>query len=306
MSGLARAAKKKWKRVVKAVKKYWKVVAIAVVAYFTFGLALGAMAPAAGTVTAGAGAASAGTGVMTATAATATSTAAAATTAATVAGIETVTVTAAAAGGGISAAGAAGALAAGGAAAAAGSGGGAVTPAKPAPPQQQAPAEPAAKPGLIDKAKAGWKEMSFSDKLLLTKAGVDVAQAVTGPSAEEEAALAAKWQGAYYGMTADEAGKAQGKTQYVTQQTQPQPQPPATAGGKVGQRDIVGSGGTGQSAADGQQQPGQALPPTQLTQFQSTQQQQQTAPAPAPEQVTNMGGNRDLFAQRAPGVRYLV
>lgn len=305
MSGLARAAKKKWKRVVKAVKKYWKVVAIAVVAYFTFGLALGAMAPAAGTVTAGAGAASAGTGVMTATAATATGTAAAATTAATVAGIETVTVTAAAAGGGISAAGAAGAVAAGGAAAAAGSGGGSVTPAKPAPPQQQAPAQPAAKPGMIEKAKAGWKEMSFSDKLLLAKAGVDVATAVTGPSAEEEAALAAKWQGAYYGMTADEAAKAQGKTQYVTQQTQAQPKPAATAGGKVGQRDIVGSGGTGQPPPEGQQS-GQALPPTQLTQFQSTQQQQPTAPAQTPEQVTNVGGNRDLFAQRAPGVRYLV
>lgn len=308
MSGLARAAKKHWKRKVKAFKKYWKVVAIAVAAYFTFGLALGAFAPAAGTVAAGTGAATTGAGVMTATAATATSSAA---TAAAAAGtIETVTVTAAA-GGGISAAGAAGAAAAGGAAA--------YTAAKPAPkpeaqqaPQtQQPPPAPAASSqpstGLIDKAKAGWKEMSFSDKLLLAKAGVDIGSAVAAPSPEEEAALAKKWQGAFYGATASEAEGMVGKTQFVTQQTAPQQRPGATAGGKVGQRDIVGGSGPGTpTAPEGQAQPGQALPPTQQMQFQSTAEQPTTTPQQTPEQVTNVGGNRDLFAQRAPGVRYLV
>lgn len=302
MSGAARFVKKVFKKKFRFQKRYWKVAAIAVIAYFTFGLAAGAM-PAAGattgTVAAGTGAAAAGTGVMTATAATATSGAAVA--AGTVAGIETVTVTAAAAGGGISAAGAAGAIAGG--AAAAGAGG--VTPAKPAqPPPTPAAAPETAKPSLASKAKGAWKDMSFSDKLLLTKAGVDVTTALTAPSPEDEAAAAAKWQGAYYGMTADEAAKAQGKTQFVTQQTTPQ-RPPATAAGKVGQRDIVGSGGTGPAVPGEQQPPGQALPPTQMMQFQATQ-QQAAPPAPTPDQVTNVGGNRDLFAQRAPGVRYLV
>jgi hypothetical protein len=303
MSGAARFVKKVFKKKFRFQKKWWKVAAIAVIAYFTFGLAAGAM-PAAGattgTVAAGTGAAAAGGGVMTATAATATSGAAVA--AGTVAGIETVTVTAAAAGGGISAAGAAGAAVGAGVAANTSMG---MNAPKTQPPPTPASAPQTAKPGMLDKAKGAWKDMSFTDKLLLAKAGVDVAAAVTAPSPEEEAAAAAKWQGAYYGMTADEAAKAQGKTQFVTQQTTPQ-KPPATQGGKVGQRDIVGSGGAGPAVPGGEAQPGQALPPTQLMDFQSTQQQQAAPPAPTPDQVTNVGGNRDLFAQRAPGVRYLV
>lgn len=306
MSGAARFVKKVFKKKFRFQKKYWKVAAIAVIAYFTFGLAAGAM-PAAGattgTVAAGTGAAATGGGVMTATAATATSGAAAG--AAAAGAIETVTVTAAATGGGISAAGAAGALAGG--AAAASAGGGSVTPAKPggqAPVQSQAPPQ-STSPSMLDKAKGAWKDMSFSDKLLLAKAGVDVATAVTAPSPEEEAAAAAKWQGAYYGMTADEAAKAQGKTQFVTQQTAPQ-KPPATAGGKVGQRDITGGPAAPADPGANPAPPGTPMPPTPLMQFQATQQQPAAPAAPPPEQVTNMGGNRDLFAQRAPGVRYLV
>jgi hypothetical protein len=314
MSGLARAAKKHWKRVIKTVKKYWKVVAIAVAAYFTFGLALGAMAPAAGTVAAGTGAAATGTGVMTATGAAAGSTAAAATgAAAATAGIETVTVSAAA-GGGLSAAGAGaiGAAAAGGAVAASSGGGGAAgeptgqapsqEPVKPAQPAQ--PAVQSTQPsklGILDKAKAGWKEMSFSDKLLLAKAGVDVVAATTAPSPEEEAAAARKWQGAFYGRTESEADQFMksggGGTQFVNQQTAPQPIP-ANVGGKVAQRDIV-DGGMGMQAV-------QPTAPAQRMQFESNNQPTATAPPATPQKVTDVGDNRDLFAQRAPGVRYLV
>jgi hypothetical protein len=302
MSGVARFVKKVWKQKFRFQKKYWKVAAIAVVAYFTFGLAAGAM-PAAGAATgttaAGVGAAATGTGVMTTTAAAATSSAAGA--AATVAGIETVTVTAAAAGG-ISASGVAAAAAAGAGAVAggaAGSGGG-YKPAKPAEPvQTQQPP----KPGILDKAKGAWKDMSFTDKLLLAKAGVDVVSTLTGPSPEEEAALAAKWQGAFYGKTAEEAEaslRSGSGTQFVNQQTsQATAKPPATQPGGPGRRDIVPMGAPAEAGPGAM--PGQGMP------LQSVAQTPQTAtPGQAPQQVTNQGGNRDLFATRAPGVRYLV
>lgn len=291
MSGVARFVKKQWKQKFRFQKKYWKVAAIAVACYFTFGLAAGAM-PAAGAAAAGSGAAATGAGVMTTTAAAAGSTGAIA--AGTAAGIETVTVTAAAAGGGISAAGAAGAIAGGVAAGSAGGGG--VQAAKPV--QPQAAEQPPAKTGLIDKAKGAWKDMSFSDKLLLAKTGVDVVSAATAPSPEEEAARNAKWQGAYYGKTADEAAKGQ----FVTQQTQPQ-QPPATQRGGPAPRDIVGSGGVSQPVGDAMAPP---TTPGQPTAFLAAAPQPKQAAQPEPEQVTNQGGNRDLFAQRAPGVRYLV
>lgn len=298
MSGLARAVKKHWKRKVKMFKKYWKIVAIAVVAYFTFGLAVGAM-PAAGAATgsvaAGGAAAATGAGVMTTTAAAAGSGAAAAATgAAAAAGIETVTVTAAAAGGFSAGAGAAAAGAAAGGAAASMAG-------KPtgAPPSQQAvkPAEPA-KPttSMLDKAKGAWKDMSFTDKLLLAKAGVDVVAAASAPSPEEEAAAAAKWQGAFYGKTASEAD------QFMKQQNQATQVAPATTPGKS--REIVP---TAEPVLPQKQAAAGPMQTPQRMQFESTAEKpEQQAPPQQAEQVTNVGGNRDLFAQRAPGVRYLV
>lgn len=299
MSGLARAAKKHWKRKVKLFKKYWKIVAIAVVAYFTFGLALGAMAPAAGTVAAGSTAATAGAGVMTATGVAAGSTAAAATTAATVAGIETVTVTAAA-GGFSAAAGGAAAAAAGGAAAAnmAGKPTGDAPSQQPVKPAQAVQPEAAATQptSMMAKAKGAWKDMSFADKLLLAKSGVDVVSAATGPSPEEEAAAAAKWQGAFYGFD------AKGADQFVKQQGQATKVQQPTAPGQA--RQIV-PGAEGPPAGS-EQSSVNPMQNQQRMQFQSTAEQPEQAPVPEAEQVTNQGGNRDLFAQRAKGVRYLV
>lgn len=297
MSGAARFVKKVFKKKFKFQKKWWKVAAIAVIAYFTFGLAAGAMpagGAAAGTTAAGAGAAATGTGVMTTTAVAAGGTSAAAVTgAATVAGIETVTVVGAA--GGISGAGLAGAAAAGGAAAASGMAGSSTGAAPSSQPVK--PAEPV-KPqtSFVDKAKGAWKDMSFSDKLLLAKAGVDVVAAATAPSPEEEAAAAAKWQGAFYGRTASEADQFMKTQNQATQIGQPTGQ----------QREIVPSAepvlpNKPQAAAAPMVQTPQRM------QFQATAEKPEAQePAPEAEQVTNMGGNRDLFAQRAKGVRYLV
>lgn len=285
MSGLLRSAKKLFKKVVHVVKKYWKVAAVAALAYFTFGVAMGAMGSATaatGATAAGTTAASTGAGVF--------STVGAASSAA---GIETVTVTASAAAGGVSAAGAAAAVGAAAAAAPAAAGGGGSAPSGPA------PAPPAAaKPGLLAKAKGAISGLSFTDKLLLAKTGVDVITGLTAPTPEQEAAAAKKWQGSFYGQTADEA--ARGGSQFVAPATQGAIAKSVERGTQSATRDLMGG------AADPGQTPapaGAAMPPTQL---QSTQFAAAPNAAQTPQRVTNQGGNRDLFATRAPGVRYLA
>jgi hypothetical protein len=298
MSGLVKRVKKHWKRKLRTFKKYWKVAAIAVAAYFTFGLALGAMGPAAGATAAassGATAAAAGGGVFSATGA-----------AVTAGTIETVTVTAAAAGAGASAAAGTAAVAAG--AAAAGSMAGGSSAAQPPAAEGAGPAggggagATPAKQGLWAKTKGAVSDLSFADKLILAKTGVDVVAGLTAPSAEDEAAAAAKWQGSFYGMTAAEADKAAsapGKTQFVQPATQ-SAKPAAIAPGGGPERDLLAP------PTDPGRQPAAPGTPMPVSQFKPQQSARTEQPAPTAQQVTNQGGNRDLFATRAPGVRYLA
>lgn len=298
MSGLIKHIKKHWKKKLHDFKKYWKVAAIAVAAYFTFGVALGYMggaAAATGATTAGATAAGTGAGVFSSVGAATAATA----------GIETVTVTAAATGG-LSAAGATAAVAAGGAAAAAGAGGGggasgdaAATPQASTPPPTAAPPQ-----GTFGKAvsavKNGLKDLSFADKLLLAKSGVDLVAGLTAPSEADLLKESKKWQGAFYGTEADGSGgpaPVEGAVQKATQVARNGVSPDSPA--PKSPRELLPSNDPGANPAP----PGTPMP---VSSFKATQEPQQTASRSEQQQVTNVGGNRDLFASRAPGVRYLV
>lgn len=294
MSGIIRRMKRAFKKLVKAVKKYWWVVVAAAAIYFTAGMATGAMgsgATATGAVSAGSTAAATGTGVASSVGAVTTGAASAGSAAAAAGALETVTVTAAA-GGGISA-GTAGAVAAGAAAgAAASSGGSAASGARAPTPQAQTPKQQS----MLGKMASGFSNMSFADKMLIASTGVQVVSSLAAPSPEEEAAANAKWQGAYYGNDAKGAEAAL-RAAPATKTTAP-----ATGAGKTGDRPLFAQ----DKSAEAQSTAGP--PEAPMTGFDSTLpgQDQQSAPAsPAQQRVTNMGGNRDLFATRAPGVRYV-
>ena len=188
MSGVVKGIKKVFKKVAKVVKKIIKPVAIAVAVYFTAGVALSYMGPAAAGFSAGlpgfSGAAGAGPGIFS-TAAAKIGLGSGLAKAAYVAGTPLAALEATYGASAVTAA-----TASAGSAGVSAAGGGVTA---------------AATTGAVTKA-----GMTFGQKLLLASQGANLAAAVFGPTASEQAeadaAAEGKWRGAFYGMTADGEG----------------------------------------------------------------------------------------------------
>jgi hypothetical protein len=140
----------------------------------------------------------------------------------------------------------------------------------------------------MNSLKNGWNELSFADKLMIAKMGVDVAGGYMSPKEEDLIAKSKTWTGAFYGNTPEMAEKAVAAAPAAT------PATPATATAQP-QRSLVAPPAQQAQAAG---QPRQILPP---------QMKAASAP-PAPRRLAELNPPEEgeLFESRAPGVRYIA
>lgn len=203
------------------------------------------------------------------------------------AGMETVTVV-----------GSAGAGAAEGAAALGAAAGMAASPtATPASsPQASTPTQPTTQQpskGMLGKAMDGWSSLSFSEKLLVSKMGVDMVTGLISPKEEDLLAKSKTWQGAFYGHTAESAEKAPAPAAGAAPAAAPSSAPAAA----TKPRSLVSAAPSAPQQAGAERS---ILPPQLRT---------ASAPPPPPKRLAELNPAEEgdsVFQSRAPGVRYIA